>query len=209
MAQSASIKHRPATDRVEMQHALYRIVAGKVRETCKAVAYLGSGGMRPVEAVEAESVDAAIVLMKDVLDDRVAELRSARRDGIPTSVEFREALLAASVQSRDFAASLLPAAAVGESRPVTMGEMSRRTAFDAVSTERELLKLGRELTALLGFTAEAEGLGKRHVPLLALGAIEDFDPHGQPVIRFHDGLRQAIVDLPAEWREPRMVGKRT
>lgn len=208
MAQSASTKRRPATDRVELQHALYRIVAGRVADTCKAVAYLGSGGVRPVEAVEAESVDAAVTLMKDVLDDRVAELRSARQDGIPAIVEFREALLAASVQSRAFAMNLLPAVTVGESRPMTMEEMSQRTASDGASTERELLKLGRELTALLGFTTQAEGLGKRHVALLVLGTIEDFDPHGQPVVRFHDGLGQAIADLPAGLSEPRIMGRR-
>lgn len=208
MAQSTSTKRRPATDRVELQHALYRIVAGKVRETCKAVAYLGSGGMRPVEAVEAESVDAAVALMKDVLDDRIAELRSTRLNGIPTIVEFHEALLAASVQSRDFAVNLLPSVTADESRPVTMEEIARRTALDAASAERELLKLGKELTALLGFAAKAEGASKRHIPLLVLGTIEDIDSQGQPVVRFHDGLRQAIAEMPAEPREPRIMGKR-
>lgn len=166
-------------------------------------------GMRPVEAVEAESVDAAVALMKDVLDDRLAELRGARRDGIPTIVEFREALLAASVQSRNFAVALLPSVMAGESRPLTMEEIARRAALDAASSERELLKFGKELTALLDFTAKAEGLDKRHVPVLVLGTIDEFDQHGQPVVRFHDGLRQAIADLSVERREPRIVGRRT
>jgi hypothetical protein len=209
MATSTIATRQPSvSNRVEVEHGLYRIIAGNVGEVCKAVAYLGMGGSRPVESAEGESVDTAVSLMKEVLDRRRAELRRSRRDGIPTSVEFLEAFAALPPKTWQTAIELLSGPTRAAPAPVTMDDLSRHSNLDSATVMGELQKLSRRFAALLDFEARDRTADKRFLPLLVLARIDDVDGQGMPVLTFHEELRQTIRDLPLQRPHPRLVGSR-
>lgn len=209
MAISTIATRQPSvSNRVEVEHGLYRIIAGNVGDMCKAVAYLGMGGSRPIEAAEGESVNAAVSLVKEVLDRRRAELRQSRRDGIPTSVEFLEAFAALPPKMWQTAIELLSGPTGAAPAPVTMDDLSRHSNLDSATLMNELRRLGRKLAALLDFEARDEIADKRFLPLLVLARIEDLDKQGIPVLIFHEELRQTVRDLPSQRPQPRLVGSR-
>lgn len=206
MATSATrTKRASIIDRIEIEHGFYRIVAGNAGTVCKAVAYLGAAGIRPVEAVEGESVDTAVALIKDVLDSRLAELRQSRRDGVPTSVEFHEALAALAPKMRQTAVELLLDSTRLASVPLSMEDLSRRSKLDPAAALSELQKLGRKLAGLLDLDLQDPQVDKRFLPLLALARIENVDQVGMPLLVFHEELREAIRNLPPERPEPRLL----
>jgi hypothetical protein len=209
VATSATATRQPSvSNRVEVEYALYRIIAGNVGEVCKAIAYLGMGGSRRVEAVEGESVDAAVSLIKEMLDRRLAELRRRRREGIPTSVEFHEAFAALPPKMWETVIELLSSPARTVPAPVAMDDLSRHSNLDSATVMSELQKLGRKLAALLDFEPQHQKVDKRFLPLLVLASIEDMDEQGMPVLTFHEELRETIRNLPPQRPQPRLVGTR-
>lgn len=65
-------------DRADRQYRIYWIVSGRTEKTWKAVAYLGSGCIGPIEVAEAASMNEVIFEMKAALDVRVSEMRLAK-----------------------------------------------------------------------------------------------------------------------------------
>lgn len=207
MARSATalIKKNTVAGRVEREYRLYRIVAGEVGETCKAVAYLGMGGIRPVEAVEATSVDEAVSLMKDVLEARLATMRLKRRDGIPSAAEFHEALAALPAKTREELRGLHIERLDPLAKESALATLSMRTQRDAAAIVDELRKAAGRLADLLD--AKPAGQAGGTEPLDLIASVEAADPQGLPVFHFHDAFRKALVSLPPE-RPAMMVGRR-
>lgn len=194
---TAVTKKRSVAGRIEREYRLYRIVAGEVGETCKAVAYLGMGGMRPVEAVEASSVDEAVSLMKHVLEARLSTMRIDRRDGVPTSAEFRESLATLPTSMRESLRSL-QLERLDPLSPANLGTLSLRTQLNIDTILEELRKLARKLGELLDVQPESPIAGRDALHLLA--AIGGTNASGVPILTFHDEFREALATLPPERR---------
>lgn len=204
MARSASqsTKKNVVAGRIEREYRLYRVVAGEVGKTCKAVAYLGMEGIPPVEAVEASSVDEAVSLMKDVLEARLATMRLERRDGVPSAAEFREVLAALPVTSREGLRGLHIERLDPLPKQSALETLALRTQRDAAAILDELRKAAVRLADLL----DAKPGGSTE-PLDLIAVFEGADPKGMPNLRFHDGFREALATLPPE-RPTKMAGRR-
>ncbi|MGB3898042.1 MAG: hypothetical protein WA973_05750 [Mesorhizobium sp.] len=206
MATTATTERKkPVAGRIEREYRLYRIVAGEVGEICKAVAYLGMGGIRPVEAVEASSVDEAIALMKEVLETRLSTMRLERRDGVPTVAEFRESLAALPTSMRENIRVLHIERLDPLSPSSALATLSLRTQSNIETIVDELRKAARRLGDLLDVQPEDTVAGTD--PLSLLAAVDGTDPVGVPIVRFHDEFREAIATLPPE-RPATMAGRR-
>lgn len=207
MARSATalVKKNTVAGRVEREYRLYRIVAGEVGETCKAVAYLGMAGIRPVEAVEASSVDEAVSLMKDVLEARLATMRLERRDGIPSAAEYHEALAALPATTREGLRGLHIERLDPLAKESSLATLSMRTQRDAAAIVDELRKAAGRLADLLD--AKPAGQAGGTEPLDLIAAVKGTDPQDMPVFHFHDAFREAIASLPPE-RPAIMAGRR-
>lgn len=198
-------RKKPVAGRIEREYRLYRIVAGEVGDICKAVAYLGMGGIRPVEAVEASSVDEAVSLMKEVLEARLSTLRNERRDGVPTVAEFRESLAALPAAMRESLRALQIERVDPLSPSSTLATLSLRTQSDIETIVEELRKAARRLDDLLD--AQPQETVDGGDPLRLLAAVDGTDPVGVPILKFHDEFREAIATLPPE-RPAVMAGRR-
>ncbi|MGF7007019.1 hypothetical protein [Aminobacter sp. BE322] len=206
MATTATTERKkPVEGRIEREYRLYRIVAGEVGEICKAVAYLGMGGIRPVEAVEASSVDEAIALMKEVLETRLSTMQLERRDGVPTAAEFRESLAALPASMRESIRVLHIERLDPLSPSSALATLSLRTQSNIETIVDELRKAARRLGDLLGTQPEDTVAGTD--PLSLLAAVDGTDPVGVPIVRFYDEFREAIATLPPE-RPAMMAGRR-
>lgn len=154
---SVAIKSRPPqiSERVETSHGRYRIVAGRSGEDCKALAFLDGLGMTPVATHTAGSVDDAVSGLIEELDERRAILERTRRDGVPSSTEFIEAIAALPLQFRTMALDLLPAHARFPDANPELSDLARRTR----QSEEELLKcytaIGKRIGVLLNFQPSA------------------------------------------------------
>ncbi len=80
-----------ASVRKDLKYRRYRILAAQVGGTCRAIAYAGN---RKIAAIEGETQEAAVDALKIVLDTRDRDQFRARRDGVPTAEEYREAFQA-------------------------------------------------------------------------------------------------------------------
>ena len=206
MAKTATAaRQKTVAGRIEREYRLYRIVAGDLGETCKAVAYLGMSGTGPVETVEAPSVDEAVSRMKDALEARLSRMRQERRDGIPTEAEFREGLAALPASVRAGIRGLHIERLDPLSPTSALATLSLRMQTDVVTIVEELRKTARKLGDLMD--EEPQGGGTEVDPLRLLGTVDGTDSEGVPSLRFHDAFRNALGALPNE-RPATMVGRR-
>jgi hypothetical protein len=207
MGSSASTRKKAVADRIEREYRLYRIVAGDLGEVCKAVAYLGMGGVRPVEAVEAASVDEAVSQMKTILGARLAAMREKRHEGVPTVTEFREAFAALPFGLRETIRNLQIERLNPLAPASALATLARRTDSEIPLILDHLRKAGRKLADLLDIALAPTAAQQPMNELTVLGKIEGTDRGGFPILRFHDELREALATLPAE-RPATMAGRR-
>ena len=209
MAKSAPVaaRNKLVGERIEREFRLYRIVAGNLGATCKAVAYLGNGGARPVETVEAASIDDAVARLMEVLAARLAEMRASRVDGAPTAAEFQEALAALPVPLREklrfYRIDALDRKATGS----VLATLSMRTKTSPAAIIDDLRKIGRKLGELLDGAPTPGTAAAPATDLAALASTETSDGDGFPVLKFHDTFYEALAQLPPE-RTAVMVGRR-
>lgn len=182
--------------RVEQEYQRYRIVAGKVGATCKAIAYLGMEGIGAVESVEASSVDEAVSLMKERLETRRSSMRLERTNGVPTAAEFRESLAALPASIREGIRVLQIERLDPFATSSTLATLALRTRSDVHTIVEDLRKAARRLDELLGARAGETAAGSD--PLCLLATVDGNDAAGVPVMRFHDQIREALAMLPAE-----------
>lgn len=209
MAKSAPVaaRNKLVGERIEREFRLYRIVAGNLGDTCKAVAYLGNGGARPVETVEAASIDDAVTRLMDVLAARLAEMRASRINGIPTAAEFQEALAALPAPLREklrfYRIDALDRNATGS----PLATLSMRTKTGPAAIVDDLRKIGRKLGELLDGAAAPGVAPTPATDLAALAGTDTSDGDGLPLLKFHATFCEALAQLPPE-RTAVMVGRR-
>lgn len=197
MGKTATIERKKrVADRVEREYRLYRIVAGDLGDRCKAIAYLGMGNIAPVEPVEASTVDDAVARMEAALEARLVDMRRERRDGVPTVVEFREAIAALPAAIREDIRSLNIDRLDSQLPLPVLEALSMRTQVAADTIVDRLRKAARKLADLLD--AKPEGLDKEADPLRLLATIGDTDPEALPVLDFHPEFGEALASLPPE-----------
>ena len=196
MRKPSTGKKSLVSDRVEIEHGPYRIIAGDVGEICKAVAYLGMGGMQPIEAAEGATVDAAVAAMIEVLDAHMAELQRQRRDGIPGSGEYLCALAMLPSKMQEFATCLTVVAARPAGYSMTLSDLEQelRSASDDVLAD--LQRLGRKLGAFLEYEPDIGTVGKSLGPFLAFSRIDSAGADDTARITFHPEFCQALIELP-------------
>lgn len=207
MGSSASsvARKKPVADRVERDYRLYRIVAGDLGGLCKAVAYLRMGGSRPVESVEAASVDEALSMMEEVLAARLAAMRQERRDGVPTAAEFLDSLAALPASTREGIRSLQIERLDTRAPSPALAILSLRTQTDPATIADDLRKAARKLGELLEAKPGKAAPGSD--PLNLLAKVEGPDADGVLALIFHDEFCKALAALPPE-RATTMVGRR-
>ncbi len=206
-AASKTSSKQAISDRIEREYRLYRIVAGDLGKVCKAVAYLGMGGAPAIEAVEAASVDEAISSMEDILAARLNSMREQRRDGIPTAVEFREALAALPAGLRESVRSFQIERLDPTGQTSALAVMALRAKSDIPSVLEDLRKAARKLAELLDVTIDSADGQEKMADLAMLATIDGTGDEDLPILGFHDELREALATLPAE-RPTNMIGRR-
>ncbi|MFN7025295.1 MAG: hypothetical protein ACK4QP_12415 [Pseudorhizobium sp.] len=196
MRQSPTVRKSVISGRVEVEHGPYRIIAGDVGEICKAVAYLGMGGMQPIEAVEGATVEAAVAAMIEVLDAHLAELHRQRRDGVPGSGEYLCALAMLPSKMQTFATSMTAVAARPAGYSLTLSELEQELRSASPDVLGELQRLGRKLGAFLEYEPDWGSVGKGLAPFLTFSKIESAGNDDAIRITFHPEFCQALMDLP-------------
>jgi len=193
---ATSARAKPVAGRVEQPYRLYRIIAGNLGGTCKAIAYLGIGGTPAVETVEAASVEDAVAQMKQMLDVRLAAMRQERRADVPTAAEFRESLAALPANVREGIRALNIDRLDPRSSGSAIAALSLRTKTDAATISNDLRKTARKLGELL--EPEAAGGEQGSDPLGLLASMDVTDGAGVPAPRFHAEFIEALASLPPE-----------
>lgn len=196
MRQPSTGRKSLISDRVEIGHGPYRIIAGDVGGICKAVAYLGMGGMQPIEAVEGATVDSAVAAMIEVLDAHMTELQRQRRDGIPGSGEYLCALAMLPTKMQDFATALTAVAARPAGYSMTLSELEQELRSASADVLAELQRLGRKLSAFLGYEPDSGTVGKGLGPLLTFSKVDSAEGDDTARITFHPEFCQALMDFP-------------
>ncbi|MGF7159861.1 hypothetical protein FHS85_001480 [Rhodoligotrophos appendicifer] len=185
------MKPRLVEGRVEIDHGLYRIVAGAQKESCKAIAYLG---LKTIQAAEAETLEEAIAALKLSLDDRVKDLCQLRVNGVPTSTEFGEAFVALQGAGLKPAIALLRLHSRRPNASASVAKLASLVEKDESAVITAYRRLGKKLVEVLAFSPEAEGANGVEASLLSFAVRERSDPSGQS-FRLRTEVVEAIRSL--------------
>lgn len=134
--------------RVDTDHGIYRIIAGRQAGTVQAIAYLGH---RRVDAISADDVDAAVQGMRERLDRHLSERLLARRDGVPASEEFAEAFELLGKRLSEAQTAILLAFSRIPQKPWTIEDLAVFAKVDQTTAEREFSLLGRRVSLVLDY----------------------------------------------------------
>ncbi|MEQ9640502.1 MAG: hypothetical protein RIM84_10820 [Alphaproteobacteria bacterium] len=175
--------------RVTLTHGPFLIVAGRRNDTCAAIGYLAN---KLIDQTAAESVEAAIEALIETLDQRTAEQRELRVDGVPTETEYREAIaVLAAKMSKRFKA-MLATHCRQPNAASTMHDLARRFEVAEKTAALDYGKLARGLTGLLDFAPQNEDLDRKLIPLLSLATLDNVSESGRPILRLRPELVGAL-----------------
>lgn len=186
-----SAPRRVVKERTEATHRHFRIVAGRHGDNaCQAIAYLG---MARVAAIGGTTVAAAVSSLRAALDERCDRQRRARISGVPTSAEFREALMAIDPSRTDPALALLTQHSHRPGAVVTMSDLARFTGNDESTLKSMYGRLGRKLAGILAFSPEQEGLDRSMLPMLTFATLEELGAGRGGALRLRPEVVSAIA----------------
>lgn len=155
--------------RIDTSYHRYRIVGGEQGGECHAIAYLGR---RKVYATTGETVAAAVASLERMLDEHIERLARERADGVPSAVEYREALLALDAVVPEETMGIMAEHSRLPGGVATIGDLARRSDRDEKTMMTDYARVGRKLGALLAFTPRQEGLGRAITPILTFAVVE-------------------------------------
>lgn len=174
MGKQATVKkqEQPApTSRIDIAYKYYRIIAGEQDGACRAIAYIG---MRRVAESRGDTIDGAVTSVRSGLEALAKERRLERRDGVPTAVEFKEAL---EFLQPGIPTPLLDILSAHRRRPqqrATVQQLaSLRVGWNADEIEAECAKLGRKLSKLVEFLPRTSELNKALLPMLVIAVPDE------------------------------------
>jgi hypothetical protein len=165
---SAKTKTAPA-ERIDTEHRRYRIIGGKRAGAGHAIAYLG---MRKIEERSAESTDAAIAALREVLDLRVEKLQADRVEGVPSEAEYDEALQVLQAELPEQTMAVLAFLSRLPEGAATVPEIAFRLERSESAVATGATRIGKKLGALLDFAPDTEGVERAMMPLLTFAKVE-------------------------------------
>lgn len=156
-----------ADARRDEQIGLYRLIAGHAAGGRQAAVY---AGMRRIARVEGETVDAAFEKAALWLQNRIAELRRARVDGIPSAPEYQDAL-DAPIRGSSRLLALLHAHSGRPQATAELAELARVIGADEAAVRLEYGRLGRKLGRWLDLPTTSEALNRKVAPVLSFATV--------------------------------------
>lgn len=181
-------------ERAETEYRHYRIIAGRMAGVCQAIAYAGN---RKVAAQDGKSVDQAVSALEAVLEERLLDLRRERVHGIPTEIEFREAMSTLQGSGLKYAVELL----TGHSRlphaTATPAQLARLCDGDQAVSRSAYERLGRRLATLLEFSPQANGLDRSLADALSFAEIVPHPTQSGSALRLRPEVIGALRALGA------------
>lgn len=165
---------------------LYRLIAGHTAGGCQASIY---AGMRRIARVEDETVEAAFQKAALLLQDRMAEMRRARMDGIPSAAEYQDALDATPIRGSSRLVALLNAHAGRADATASLAELAKVIGADEATVRLEYGRLGRKLGAWLDLPTTGGTLNRDIAPVLSFATVS-----AAPGAALTITLRPAIIE---------------
>ena len=132
--------------------------------------------------------------MKTAVEERDRERLAKRKDGVPTSEEFAEALEELTDELTEGHLKMLQAHQRAHERTLTSREIARAGGykdFEAANLQYGLL--GRKIAELLGYRPERRSSDDQPIWTLALATGQQ--TNGLWTWTMHDGLAEAMDDL--------------
>jgi hypothetical protein len=150
--------------RTEIEHGLYRIIAGQRGKSFKAIAYVD---MRKVAETSGENAEEAINSLKAFLDAKTAKRKEGRKEEVPSAAEFKDALEVLRVNMPDRLMDILFTHRRLPDDTATMLQLARiSSGWTSTVMEVEYARLGRKISRLLGFSPVCKGLEPHLMPVV-------------------------------------------
>lgn len=161
--------HQKAARRDEV-FGPYRIIAARTAVGYQAAIY---AGMRLIERLHGDSVEAAFATAAEAARGRIARLRVAREAQVPSVEEYRDALDAVPLAGSARLASLLGAHSGRPGATASVAELAQAIGADAAAVRLEYARLGRKLVGMLSLPAPDEALGRDAASLASFAIVDD------------------------------------
>jgi hypothetical protein len=184
--------------RIDIKHGLYRIIAGQQGKSFKAIAYVG---MRKVAETSEENADKAIESLKALLDAKTAKRKEERKQEVPSSAEFQDALEALRASMPRNLMNILLTHRRLPDNTGTMLQLARiSSAWTPTVMGVEYARLGRKISRLLGFSPVAKGLEPHLIPIVVFATPKGSVNKGIWKLRpqFVAALDELAAHLPAK-----------
>jgi hypothetical protein len=175
-----------ASERIELQHGLYRIIGARQGDEFRSIGYLGK---KPKMSATSISVADAISEVQRQIDDRMAHLRGQRSGDVPCADEFLDGLEAI---REKITATQLRILHLHRRHPRGAASLSKLARFVSdADPETEYVRLGRTLGRVLKFAPAPKWLDRSLAAILVI-ATPDRERDVRARLRLRDPFVAAL-----------------
>ncbi len=152
-------------DRTDIAFERYRIIAAQDGDAFRGVAYIGT---EKVVAIDGDSQEAVVAIVRTMLADRIRSLEVNRSSGLPGAMELFEAMIFAGQRDLERLQQILRCHSSFDDGIATFKEIAHRLRIDEASVLNAYLSLARKVCQTLNCDPEDYAVPPGLTPVLAI-----------------------------------------
>lgn len=155
----------PMRDRTDIAFERYRIIVAQVGDSYSGIGYIGT---EKVVAIDGETHEAVVAIVRTMLGDRIKSLEANRSSGLPGVMELFEAMIFAGQRDIERLEQILKCHSSFDDGIASFKDIAHRLRIDEASVMTAYLSLARKICQTLSCDPEDHSVPPGLTPVLVV-----------------------------------------